>query len=257
MNTTLTQLNTIVGIQVRRIFRIWQQTLIPPVITAALYFIVFGEILNIQSKYISAQSYTQYIAPGLVMMTVITNSYTNAAFVLFSHKFMRHIEELLLAPVSNHIILIGFVLSSIIRSFITGLLVLFVAQYFTVLPINNPIICLATITATASLFSLLGIMNGLWGKSFDDMSTIPTFILTPLIYLSGIFYPLSALPDAWQTAARLNPIAHINLAFRYCFLEENNPEIWQTLLIILVFNIAAYILVYRYSLKREHLKLEL
>lgn len=251
-----TQLKTIVGIQTRRIFRIWQQTLVPSIITAALYFIVFGEILNIQSSHIKTVSYTQYIAPGLVMMTIINNSYTNAAFVIFSHKFMRHIEELMIAPISNHTILAGFVISSMIRSIITGFLVFMVAQYFTDLPINNPGICLITVIMTSALFSLLGIINGLWGKSFDDMSTIPTFILTPLIYLSGIFYPLSALPKSWQTAALLNPIAHINQAFRYCFLETNSPDIWKTLLVIFCFTITSYIAAYQFSLNRDRFKID-
>ncbi|MBF12859.1 MAG: ABC transporter permease [Legionellales bacterium] len=257
MNRLVTrQLSTIIGVQTRRIFRIWQQTIIPSAVTAALYFIVFGEILNIQSSHIKAESYTQYIAPGLVMMTIINNSFTNAAFVLFSHKFMRHIEELMVAPISNHTILIGFVTSSMIRSIITGTLVLLVAQYFTPLPIRNPIICIITVLMTASLFSLLGLINGLWGKSFDDMSTIPTFILTPLIYLSGIFYPISALPDSWQTVALLNPIAHINRAFRYCFLSTQNSDIWLTLAIILSFNIVGYITVYQISLNRNRFKID-
>ena len=190
------------------------------------------------------------------MMTIINNSYTHSAFVLFSHKFMKHIEEILLAPLSNHVLIIGFMTSGIIRSLINGTLVLIVAEYFTDLPIINPMICLFTATATATLFSLLGLLNGLWGKSFDDMATIPTFILTPLIYLSGIFYPLSALPDTWQTIAHLNPIAHINIAFRYCFSPIADNTIWHTLVIITLFNIAAYYMVYRYSLNRDNLKVD-
>ncbi|UCC56882.1 MAG: ABC transporter permease [Gammaproteobacteria bacterium] len=214
----LTALRTIVTKEILRFARIWIQTVLPPMITTALYFIIFGNLIGSQIGDMDGFRYMEFIIPGLIMMSVITNSYANVVSSFYGSKFQRHIEEMLISPVPNYIILIGFVAGGVTRGLIVGIAVTLVSLIFSPLSIFNLWVMLSMIVLTAILFALAGFINGAYARNFDDISIIPTFVLTPLTYLGGIFYSISMLPEFWQKASLANPILYMINAFRYGFL---------------------------------------
>ena len=217
--------STIVVKEVRRFTRIWVQTLIPPAITMTLYFIIFGNLVGARIGQMGGFDYMQYIVPGLIMMSVITNSYGNVVSSFFGTKFQRHIEELLVAPVPNWVILSGYVIGGVARGLAVGFIVTLLSLFFTDLTLAHPFITLAIVFLTAVVFSLGGFINAIYANSFDDIAVVPTFILTPLTYLGGVFYSISMLPEFWQGVSQLNPILYMVNTFRYGILGVSDINI--------------------------------
>lgn len=223
---------TIVRKEVRRFMRIWPQTLLPPAITMSLYFVIFGNLVGSRIGEMGGFSYIQFIVPGLIMMSVITNSYSNVTSSFFSAKFQRSVEELITSPVPNHIILLGFMVGGVARGICVGFIVTLVSLLFTHLSIFNIFVTIYTVIITSMLFSLAGFINAVYAKSFDDISIIPTFVLTPLTYLGGVFYAISNLSPFWQSVSLLNPIVYMVNAFRYGILGHSDVNVWISLLVI-------------------------
>lgn len=223
-----------------RFLRIWIQTLLPPAITTALYFIIFGKLIGAQLGPVEGLTYTQYIAPGLIMMAVITNSYSNVVSSFFSAKFQRHIEEMLVSPLPNAVIVLGFVGGGVARGLAVGLTVIAVSLFFAELHWQHPLVTFAVMVLTAVLFALGGLINGIFAKSFDDISLVPTFVLTPLTYLGGIFYSIKMLPPFWQDASLLNPILYMVNAFRFGILGVSDIDIYLAFAIVLAFDAALF-----------------
>jgi ABC-2 type transport system permease protein len=217
--------STIVVKEVRRFTRIWVQTLIPPAITMTLYFIIFGNLVGARIGQMGGFDYMQYIVPGLIMMSVITNSYGNVVSSFFGTKFQRHIEELLVAPVPNWVILSGYVIGGVARGLAVGFIVTLLSLFFTDLTLAHPFITLAIVFLTAVVFSLGGFINAIYANSFDDIAVVPTFILTPLTYLGGVFYSISMLPEFWQGVSQLNPILYMVNTFRYGILGVSDINV--------------------------------
>jgi ABC-2 type transport system permease protein len=225
-------LSTIVRKETRRVVRIWLQTIVPPAITMTLYFIIFGRLVGSRIGQMDGHSYTTFIAPGLIMMAVITNSFANVVSSFFSSKLMLHLEEMLVAPLAHTTIVVGFVVGGIVRGLLVAALVVVVAMFFTDLHVVHPLITVTTIVLTAVVFSLAGLLNAIFAKSFDDISIIPTFVLTPLTYLGGVFFSISLLPPFWQGVARINPILYMVNAFRYGMLGSSDISIGLAYLIM-------------------------
>ncbi len=236
----LIALRTIVVKEILRFMRIWVQTILPAAITMALYFIIMGKFIGSQLKDIDGYSYIEFIAPGLIMMGVITNSYANAVSSFFSSKFQRHIEEMLVSPMPNYIIIFGFMLGGIVRGLVVGIAVTIVALFFTKLYIHDIGIMLTVTILTAALFSLAGLINGIFAKSFDDISIIPTFVLTPLTYLGGIFFSISLLPEFWQKVSLANPILYMVNSFRLGVLGISDVSYSTSLIVIISFLLALF-----------------
>lgn len=211
---------TILVREIRRFMRIWPQTLLPPAITMSLYFVIFGGVMGARIGTMSGFGYMTYVVPGLVMMSVITNSFSNVAFSFFSSKFQKNIEELLVSPVPNGIILAGYVLGGAARGLVSGLIVMALGLFFVDLRLHSLLVTLMAVVMTAVLFALGGFINAVYAKKFDDVSIIPTFVLTPLTYLGGVFYSIEVLPEFWQKASLLNPVLYQVNAFRYGILGE-------------------------------------
>ncbi|AKC31913.1 ABC transporter permease [Candidatus Pantoea carbekii] len=230
--------------EINRFARIWIQTLVPPVITITLYFIIFGNLIGSHMKGMCGFNYMQFIVPGLIMMSVITNAYANVASSFFSAKFQRNIEELLIAPVPTHIIIIGYIGGGVARSVCVGVLVTLVSLFFIPFHVYSWPMVGITLFLTAILFSLAGLLNAVFAQNFDDISLIPTFVLTPLTYLGGVFYSLRLLLPFWQTLSRLNPIVYMISGFRYGFLGINEVPLQLTMLVLLIFMIIFYVMVY-------------
>jgi ABC-2 type transport system permease protein len=209
------------------------QTVLPPAITTSLYFIIFGNLIGSQLGPVEGFSYMQFIAPGLIMMAVITNSYANVVSSFYSSKFQRHIEEMLVSPLPNYLILLGFVGGGVARGLIVGTVVTVIALPFAQLHIHNILVVLSVVVLTAVLFSLAGFVNGVYAKSFDDISIIPTFVLTPLTYLGGVFYSIDMLPGFWQDVSLLNPILYMINAFRYGILGVSDISVYVAFAITL------------------------
>ena len=240
-------LQTILTKETLRFLRIWIQTILPPAITTALYFIIFGKLIGARLGAVDGLTYSQYIAPGLIMMAVITNAYSNVVSSFFSAKFQRHIEEMLVSPLPNAIIVLGFVGGGVARGLTVGLVVTAVSLSFADLHWQHPWLTLAVILLTSVLFSLGGLINGIFAKSFDDISLIPTFVLTPLTYFGGIFYSIQMLPPFWQDASRFNPILYMVNAFRFGILGVSDINIVLavaliTLLIVGLFGYSLWLL---------------
>ncbi|HHJ4328465.1 TPA: ABC transporter permease [Klebsiella pneumoniae] len=216
---------TIVRREVRRFMRIWPQTLLPPAITMALYFVIFGRLIGSQVNGVGGFSYMEFIVPGLIMMSVITNAYSNVVSSFFSSKFQRNVEELLVAPVSPHTILLGHVTGGALRGLMVALIVTLLSLFFTRLQVHHLGVTLLVILLTAVTFSLGGFINAVYARSFDDISIIPTFVLTPLTYLGGVFYSIELLPEFWQKVSLANPILHMVNAFRYGILGMSDISI--------------------------------
>lgn len=235
---------TILIKEVNRFTRIWVQTILPSVISMTLYFLIFGNIfgklIGERIESMGGFSYIEYIAPGIIMMAIINNSYANVVSSFFGAKFQCHIEEILVAPVPNIIILVSYVAGGTIRGIIVGCMVTIVALFFSQLPLKYPIIVIMITLLTSTLFALAGFINGIFAKKFDDISIMPTFILTPLIYLGGVFYSINLLPEFWQLISKLNPILYMINAFRYGMLGVSDINIQTAFIIIITFNIILF-----------------
>ncbi|MFC6669191.1 ABC transporter permease [Marinobacterium aestuariivivens] len=226
---------TIVVKEVRRFMRIWPQTLLPPAITMTLYFIIFGNLIGSRIGEMGGFDYMEYIVPGLIMMSVITNSYGNVVSSFYGTKFQRHVEELLVSPIPNWIILSGYVVGGVARGLGVGLIVTLLSLFFTDLQVHHLFVTVFTVLLTSILFSLGGFINAVFANSFDDISIVPTFILTPLTYLGGVFYSIELLPEFWQGVSMLNPILYMVNTFRYGILGVSDISIVFAFAMLLVF----------------------
>ncbi|KZN66021.1 membrane protein [Pseudoalteromonas luteoviolacea CPMOR-1] len=209
-----------------RFLRIWVQTLVPPAITMTLYFIIFGSLIGSRIGEMGGFGYMEFIVPGLIMMSVITNSYSNVASSFYSTKFQKSIEELLVAPVPNYVIVLGYMGGGMARGMLVGLIVSLVSLFFVDIQIHNIAVIVATVVLTSAVFALGGLINAVYANSFDDISIIPTFVLTPLTYLGGVFYSIQLLPEFWQGVSQINPIIYMVNAFRYGFLGVSDVNIY-------------------------------
>jgi len=236
----LVALSTIVIKEITRYTRIWQQTILPPVITTSLYFVIFGNLIGPRIGDMEGFRYMDFIVPGLILMAVITNSYANTVSSFFSAKFQHSIEELLVSPTPNYIILIGYVVGGMSRGIAVGIVVTIVSLIFSDLRIHNIWILSSTVILTSILFALGGFINGVFAKSFDDVSIIPTFVLTPLTYLGGIFYSINLLPQLWQNLSLANPILYMINAFRFGFLGISDINLWVSYSIVCLFIVALF-----------------
>ncbi len=235
-----TAFKSLISKEINRFTRIWVQTIIPPAITMTLYFIIFGNLIGSRIGQMGGFSYMEYIVPGLIMMSVITNSYSNVASSFFSAKFQKNIEELLVAPVPNYIIIAGFVGGGVVRGLLVGCMVTMVSLFFVDLNIAHWWVIIITVVMTSIVFSLGGLINAVYANTFDDISIIPTFILTPLTYLGGVFYSISLLPEFWQGVSKLNPIVYMVNAFRYGFLGVSDVNVATSFSVLFVFIIVLY-----------------
>jgi len=225
---------TIVRKEVTRIFRIWGQTIVPPVITMSLYFIIFGEVIGRRIGEIGGFTFMQYIVPGLVIMSVITNSYGNMVSSFFGAKFGKHIEELLVSPLPNWIILFGYVTGALVRGVMVGTVVMFVSLFFTRIQVQHPLVMLSVIFMTAMVVALAGVIYSIFAQKFDDIAIIPTFVLTPLSYLGGVFCSIALLPEFWRKVSAFNPILYMVNGFRYGMLGVSDVSLPQTYGVILI-----------------------
>ncbi|HCM0915091.1 TPA: ABC transporter permease [Vibrio parahaemolyticus] len=235
-----TAFRSLLGKEVTRFSRIWVQTLVPPAITMTLYFIIFGNLIGSRIGEMSGFSYMEYIVPGLIMMSVITNSYSNVASSFFSAKLQKNIEELLVAPVPNYVIIAGYVMGGVTRGLLVGAIVTCVSLLFVDLQVEHWGIIVATVFMTSVVFALGGLINAVYAKTFDDISIIPTFVLTPLTYLGGVFYSISLLPEFWQGVSKINPIVYMVNAFRYGFLGVSDVCIVTSFSVLGVFVVVLY-----------------
>lgn len=220
--------------ETRRVLRIWRQTLVPPIITTTLYFLIFGTLIGNRIGQMSGVSYMQFIAPGLIMMSAITAAYTNTASSFFLSKFVRNIEELLVSPLSTHTIIWGYIMGSVMRGVFVGVLVLAVTLCFVSYDIHSWSVIILTMLLTSIAFALGGLINAVFAKTFDDIGIIPTFVLTPLTYLGGVFYSVSLLPEFWQTVSKFNPIVYMISGFRYGFLGTSDTPLFATFVVLFV-----------------------
>lgn len=234
-------LMTIVRKEIKRFMRIWTQTLVPPVITITLYFVIFGNLIGKRIGTMSGVSYMEFVVPGLIMMAVITSSYTNVVSSFFGAKFQRYVEEILVSPMPNYIILMGFVLGGVARGLGVGFIVTVVALFFTDMEIYSYPVTVGIVVITSVFFSMAGFVNAVYANTFDDISIVPTFLLTPLIYLGGVFYSIDLLPDFWADVSKINPILYIVNAFRYGVLGITDINVGWAFTMVGIFTIAAFL----------------
>lgn len=244
---TFIAFKTILFKELMRFTRIWVQTILPPAITMVLYFIIFGNLIGPRIGEMGGFDYMEYIVPGLIMMSIITSSYANVVSSFYSSKFQRSVEEVLVAPVPHYAILLGFTLGGVARGLIVGTLVTLVSLFFTDLHIHNFFITVAVVILTAVVFALGGFINAIFAKSFDDISIVPTFVLTPLTYLGGVFYSINLLPEFWQRVSLINPILYMVNAFRYGILGVSDINVGIAFVIIglfvgILFGVGIYLL---------------
>jgi len=237
----LIAMQTIVRKEVVRVLRIWVQTIVPPAITMTLYFIIFGSLIGRRIGTMDGFDYMQYIAPGLIMMSVITNSYGNVVSSFFGAKFGRHVEEMLVSPMSNATIVIGHVAGGVLRGMLVGALVTAIALFFTDLRVEHPLITISIVLLSSVVFALAGFINAVFARKFDDISIIPTFVLTPLTYLGGVFYSITLLPEFWQKVSLANPILYMVNAFRYGILGKSDIGIGAAYGILIVFSTLLFV----------------
>jgi ABC-2 type transport system permease protein len=233
-----TALYTIVRREVARILRIWGQTLVPPAITMTLYFLIFGGLIGSRVGQMDGIKYMDFIVPGLVMMSIIQNSYGNISSSFFGAKFGRHVEELLVSPMPAWVILGGYVAGAVLRGLLVGAIVLAIAMFFTKVRVPHPLVTLTTVILGATIFALAGFVNAVYAKKFDDIAIVPTFILTPLTYLGGVFYSVKLLPAWAEAATHLNPIFYMVNAFRYGLLGVSDVPLWLAYALMLGFVVA-------------------
>lgn len=226
---------TIVRKEIRRFMRIWVQTITPPAVNAVLYMLIFGGLIGARIREMDGVPYMDFIVPGIIMMGIIINSYSNVSSSMFSAKMQHYIEELVVAPVSNITIIAGFIVGGVARGLAVGVLVSTVAYFFTNLTPAHPIVTLTIAILTSIMFSLGGFLNALFAKTFDDISIVPNFVLTPLTYFGGIFYSISMLPEFWQVVSRLNPVLYMINGFRFGILGSSDIPLWQSYAVILIF----------------------
>ncbi|WP_066965985.1 ABC transporter permease [Microbulbifer sp. Q7] len=230
-----TAFSTIFRREVRRFLRIWPQTLVPPVITMSLYFVIFGSLIGSRIGEMGGYSYMEFVVPGLIMMAVITNSYGNVVSSFYSAKFQRSVEELLVSPTPNWVVMAGYVLGGVARGLIVGAVVTLIALLFTSLSVQHIGLTILIVFLTSVLFSLAGFINAIFANSFDDISIIPTFVLTPLTYLGGVFYSIELLSPFWQGLSKLNPILYMVNAFRYGVLGVSDISVGWAFVGVLAF----------------------
>lgn len=242
MNTTekLIALKTLFVKEILRFARIWIQTIVPPVITVALYFVIFGNLIGSQLDDVKGYRYIDFIVPGMIMMSIITNAYANVVSSFYSSKFQKHIEEMLVSPMPNYIIVWGFISGGIARGVIVGLAVTLVATFFTDIQFHNLPLLIVVTLLTCILFALAGFINAIYANSFDDISLIPTFVLTPLTYLGGIFYSIDMLPEFWRNLSFANPILYMVDTFRTSMLGVKDINTSISLAIIITFVVILY-----------------
>ncbi len=227
---------TLTSKEIRRFMRIWIQTLVPPAVTMSLYFVIFGSLIGPRIGEMDGFDYVQFMIPGLIMMSVITNSYANVVSSFYSVKFQKSIEELLISPMPNWIILLGFILGGVCRGVLVGIIVFFVSLiFYPEFEIINPVLTILVLFLTSILFSLMGFINAVFADSFDDISVIPTFVLTPLIYLGGVFYSINILPDLWRSISMANPMLYVVNTFREGMLGISDVSILFSLSMIILF----------------------
>ena len=236
-------LQTIVRREYGRIIRIWGQTLVPPAVTATLYFVIFGSLIGRRIGPMGGYDYMQYIAPGLIMMAVISNSYGNVVSSFFGAKFGKHIEELLVAPLPNWLIVLGYVSGGVMRGLLVGAVVTVVTLFFTRIPVEHPMLVAGSVLLTSVVFALGGLFNAIFAKNFDQISWFPTFVLTPLIYLGGVFYSVSLLPEWAERLSYLNPILYMVNTFRHGFLGTSDVNLGFAFLIMAAFAAAMFMIV--------------
>lgn len=231
---------TLLTREILRFLRIWLQTVVPAAVTTGLYFVIFGNLIGSQLRGIGGVSYIEYIVPGIILMGIITNAYANVVSSFYMSKFAHFVEEMLVSPMPNSLILVGYVAGGVARGLVVGVVVTLVAMIFTPLGVHNAAVLVAVVLLTAILFSLGGFINAIYAKSFDDISIIPTFVLTPLIYLGGIFYSLDMLPAFWQKVSLANPILYMINAMRYGMLGVSDIDVTVALLMIVGFVVVLF-----------------
>ncbi len=236
-------LQTMVRREYGRIIRIWGQTLVPPAVTATLYFVIFGSLIGSRIGPMGGVDYMQYIAPGLIMMAIISNSYGNVVSSFFGAKFGKHIEELLVAPLPNWVIVVGYVSGGLLRGLLVGAVVTGVTLFFTRIPVEHPFLVAGSVLLTSVVFSLGGFFNAIFAKNFDQIAWFPTFVLTPLIYLGGVFYSVSLLPDWAERMSHANPILYMVNAFRHGFLGTSDVDLRLAFLIMAGFAVVMFAVV--------------
>lgn len=228
---------TIIRKDVLRMFRIWPQTFLPSIVTSALYFLIFGAFLGSRIGEVHGVSYVMFVVPGLVMLAVVTNSYANTSFVMFSSKFFgRNIDEILVSPTPAWVLVAGFVFGGLSRGILIGLLVLLVSLFFTRLVVYNLFVVIIFLVLTSLVFSLAGLVNGVYAKSIDGINIVPTFVLTPLVYLGGVFYSAEALPGFWGTLTKFDPVFYVINGFRYGFLGVSDVPLFVSLGVLVAFS---------------------
>lgn len=234
INRQLIGLYTIVRRELVRMFRISSQVFLPPVIQTLLYFLIFGSVIGNRVGLIHGVSYMMFIAPGLIMMTVITNAYSNVCTSLFNVRFQRSIEEVLISPIHYSFILIGYVMGGVVRGVIVAFLVFLISSLFLSFDLYRLPLTLLVVILVAALFSLAGFLNGMLARNFDDVALVPTFILTPLTYLGGVFYATSMLPPLWQSVTHINPIFYMVNALRHAMIGQEETDMWIAMTIIVL-----------------------
>ncbi|WIO73230.1 ABC transporter permease [Porticoccaceae bacterium LTM1] len=231
---------TIVTKEIRRFTRIWMQTLLPPAITISLYFIIFGTLIGPRIGEMAGFSYMEFVVPGLIMMSVITNSYSNVVSSFFSTKYQRSVEEMLVSPVPHYIILLGFCVGGVARGLSVGFIVTLLSLFFTDLQVTHLGVTIGIVLCTSIMFSLAGFINAVFARNFDDISIIPTFVLTPLTYLGGVFYSISLLPNFWQGVSMANPVLYMVNAFRYGVLGVSDIDVTWAFVMVIIFSIGLF-----------------
>ena len=231
---------TIMRKEIRRYLRIWSQTLLPSAITMSLYYVIFGNLIGSRIGEMGGFSYMEFVVPGLIMMAIVTNSYANVVASFFGAKFNNSVEELLVSPIPPYIILCGYVAGGVSRGLLVAVIVAAVSLFFTRLPIYSPLLVILVVALTSILFSLLGFINAVFANTFDDISIVPTFVLTPLTYLGGVFYSLDLLPDFWATVSQANPLVYVVSAFRFGMLGVSDVNIAFAISMILLCMLVAF-----------------
>lgn len=234
-------LMTILRKEIKRYLRIWTQTLLPSAITMSLYFVIFGSLIGSRIGEMGGFTYMQFVVPGLIMMAIVTNSYSNVVSSFFGSKFNHSVEELLVSPTPNYIILLGYVIGGVSRGLLVAVIVTVVAMFFTDLHMHSFTVVVAIVLMTSILFALAGFINAVYANNFDDISIIPTFVLTPLIYLGGVFYSMDLLPDFWAAVSKLNPLVYVVNAFRYGVLGVSDVSLSVAFGMIGVFTAIAWV----------------
>jgi ABC-2 type transport system permease protein len=232
---------TIVRKEVRRYLRIWTQTLLPSAITMSLYFLIFGTLIGSRIGTMGGVSYMEFVVPGLIMMAIITNTYANVVGSFFGAKFNNSVEELLVSPTPTYVIVLGYAAGGVSRGILVSIIVTSVALFFTDLDIHNWLVVIGVVSLTSISFSLLGLINAVFANTFDDVNIVPTFVLTPLTYLGGVFYSLDLLPDFWASISQINPLVYVVNAFRFGVLGVSDVDITVSFAMLIALTIVSFI----------------